>query len=382
MEPTSTPRPEATSPSAARGAASGVESTDSLRALQAFIRGRGFDDAEVEEVVSLRPEESDGLKAMGYGAPVRVGFRAEGERHDWVFRTANTDSFGHERNADRWSALVLARDTFGNLPQHVRPRAFGVLTTEGERVAIPDGQPFLVTDYVPGRPYARDLERAAGDRRASAHDRQRAERLARYLAEVHAERESTALYRRAVRDLVGHGEGIFGLTESYPEHDPVAPRSRLQALEAHAIRWRWRLFEAEQRCRRTHGDFHPFNLLFDDEDRLHVLDCSRGAAGDPADDLTALSINYYFFALRTRGAFEGAMRDLWDVFWRAYLEETQDHEVCGMVAPFFAWRTLVLASPAWYPSESATTRDRLLRFSERLLSGVRFDPRRVEEVLA
>ena len=52
-----------------------------------------------------------------------------------------------------------------------------------------------------------------------------------------------------------------------------------------------------------------------------------------------------------------------------------------MVASFFAWRGLVVASPAWYPNVSDTVRERLLCFIERLLAGEAFDPARVDELL-
>jgi len=350
--------------------------------LEAFIRTVGPADARVEAVTPLRGLESDGMKAMGYGTPVRVDFRTQGGSRRWVVRTQNRDSFGHEREADRWSSLVLARDTFALFPQHVRPRSFGVLRPDGTRVPVPEGTPFLVTDYVEGAPYAGDLVRLGTSRRARDADLARATELARYLAEIHAVPAPPELYRRAIRDVVGHGEGIFGLVESYPEHDPVAPRARLRALESHALDWRWRLFDRADRCRRTHGDFHPFNLLFDEADALHVLDASRGAAGEPADDLCALSINFLFFSLRARGQFTGALLALWDRFWTTYLATTRDPSVLEVVAPFFAWRALVLASPAWYPEETVKTRDTILGFAEQLLAGARFDPGRILELVA
>jgi hypothetical protein len=76
------------------------------------------------------------------------------------------------------------------------------------------------------------------------------------------------------------------------------------------------------------------------------------------------------------------MRTLWERFWGIYLRETGDQDLLEVVAPFFAWRSLVLASPAWYPRERVQTRDALLKFGERLLAGARFDPGRVEEVLS
>jgi len=99
------------------------------------------------------------------------------------------------------------------------------------------------------------------------------------------------------------------------------------------------------------------------------------------DDVTALSINYAFFSLVKRGAFSGALRDTWNTFWSTYLETSRDRELLHVVAPFFAWRTLVLANPLWYPSVSADVRDRLLAFAELLLGEEDFDPACIEELL-
>ena len=84
-----------------------------------------------------------------------------------------------------------------------------------------------------------------------------------------------------------------------------------------------------------------------------------------------------FYRLRWRMASKRmmapAMAALRDSVWWAM----------GMVMGVWAkWRALVLASPAWYPTETAATRNALLSFGERLLNGARFDPSRVEEVLA
>ena len=289
------------------------------------------------------------------------------------------DNHGHDRRSDRLAALTLCKDTFNGMPQHVRALDFGAFDQAGRMVSIPDGEPFLVTDYAPGQLYARDLARLAPEDSAPSKDRHRARALAKYLAEVHQVAGTKETYRRSIRDTVGSGEGVLGLIDTYP--DEVVPSSRLERIERSVLGWRWRLRRTESRCRRTHGDFHPYNLLFD-EDRLHVLDCSRGAVGEPADDTTCLSINYLFFAMVHRQAFVGALRELWEDFWAEYLERSEDRAMLGVVAPFFAWRALVLASPAWYPDVSDSVRDVVLRFAERLLDGDAFDPSRVEELLS
>ena len=52
------------------------------------------------------------------------------------------------------------------------------------------------------------------------------------------------------------------------------------------------------------------------------------------------------------------------------------------VAPFFAWRALVLASPIWYPHITPADRERILAFAERALAAERFDPAWGAEAMA
>jgi Ser/Thr protein kinase RdoA (MazF antagonist) len=179
---------------------------------------------------------------------------------------------------------------------------------------------------------------------------------------------------RAIRDLVGHGECIAGLADSYPEGVPMAPRERLEALERSCLEWRFRLRTKVERLRRTHGDFHPFNVLFTDEGTsLAVLDTSRGSEGEPADDVACLAINYLFFGLGLpRATFERTFARLWSAFFEGY-GASDDDELFSVLAPFFAFRALVLASPLWYPELPARDRDRVLSFAERALGAPRVD---------
>ena len=45
-----------------------------------------------------------------------------------------------------------------------------------------------------------------------------------------------------------------------------------------------------------------------------------------------------------------------------------------MLAPWLAWRCLVVACPRFYPRLPAEARDRVLRLAERALSESAFDP--------
>lgn len=355
-------------------------------ALLEYLRTRHLGcDVRLLGLAPLGASAQAELKDYGYGRPLRITYEAGGVTRDVVFRTMSPDPFGHDRRADRAQVLLDAYETFARVPGHVRPLDVGTVDAQGVPRSFEPGEPFLLTDYVTGRLYADDLREAA--RRGSARplDLSRAATLAGYLAGLHAEAAAPSAHRRAVRDMIGSGEGIFGICDSYPPDSVVSPPRRLRDIERKAVMWRWRLQKHARRARRTHGDFHPFNLLFREGSDFSVLDCSRGGAGDPADDVTCLSINYLFFTLAYcdsgKAAFTGPLRELWEVFWATYLQETGDRQLLAVAAPFFAWRALVVASPAWYPNVSNVVRNRLIRFAERLLDGERFEPHAVESLL-
>jgi hypothetical protein len=108
-----------------------------------------------------------------------------------------------------------------------------------------------------------------------------------------------------------------------------------------------------------------------------VLDRSRGEWGDPADDLACLTLNYLFFSLQRSGRLEGAFERLFRRFWDRYLEASADREILEVVAPYYAFRALVVANPLWYPNLPAGLRRRVLDFLLAVLSDERFDPARV-----
>jgi thiamine kinase-like enzyme len=230
--------------------------------------------------------------------------------------------------------------------------------------------------------YAEDLKRLAADGNLLPEDHVRVTSLADYLAEIHAVKQTAPdLYHRGIRDLLGHGEGVMGMTDSYPPDFSVAPPARLRAIEKRMIDWRWQLRDRTGRLSQVHGDFHPWNILFQADGDFFLLDRSRGEWGEPADDVSAMSINYIFFALQRGSSYTGPYQVLFDLFWEQYLSQTQDVEISRVIQPFFAWRALVLAHPLWYPNLSRETREMLFRFAENVLEESWFDPKRINDYL-
>jgi hypothetical protein len=80
------------------------------------------------------------------------------------------------------------------------------------------------------------------------------------------------------------------------------------------------------------------------------------------------------FGMEHRAAWATGLGRLWDRFWERYFLSSGDTGVLETVAPYFAWRGLVLASPVWYPRLAADDRARVLDFAERVLAAERFDP--------
>jgi len=330
-------------------------------------------NAEIK-VVSLREfkkdESGEELKAFGYGSPVLVEFTREGEKRERaVLRTMGPSIFGHERASDRACALLLDYATFNTLPRHVRSLDIGAFTKEGKLISLGGIEEFfLLAQYAPGALYAHDLQHIMVTEKLTEKDEARALALAEYLAHIHScKRDAPELYRRRLRDLVGHGEGIMGLTDSYPPEFQLAPPDFLEDVEKKCVAWRWRIKDKVHRLSQVHGDFHPFNVLFQEGTKFTLLDRSRGEWGEPADDVSCMAINYVFFSLQRYGSLTGPFQRLFHLFWDHYMELTGDEEILSVVQPFFAWRGLVIASPLWYPRLTPEVRQKILNFIRNVL---------------
>jgi tRNA A-37 threonylcarbamoyl transferase component Bud32 len=323
------------------------------------------------------------LKTFGYGTPVFLEFEMDGEKRKAVLETMSPSSFGHEHFSDRAQTILWEHRAFNDLPRHVRSIDSGAFLRSGALISTGQSEEFfLLTDFVEGEGYFRDLDRIASTGTATTSDIARTRTLAAYLADIHARKHSSpSLYARRIRDLLGHGECIMGLIDNYPASHEFIDRDMLKRIELACVERRWRIKDRSHRLCQVHGDFHPWNILFRQDADFTLLDRSRGEWGEAADDTTCMTINYLFSSLLHSGAFEGPFEHLWRTFWEQYLETTGDHEMLDVAAPFLAWRGLVLASPVWYPRLPSGVRKTLFAFILNVLAGDRFDYARVDRYL-
>lgn len=355
------------------------------QSLEQYLRARFGPEAKLLSFGEIGKESSKGTqKQYGYGTPVKVTFRAGRHVRSAVLETMKPGPFGHEHFADRAQAMLWDYESYGRLPRHVKALDVGAFTDKQTLISVSDAREFFVlTQWTEGKSYHLDLERFAKGGRLRTLDRKRTVALARYLAQIHTRKRRDAdLYRRRLRELIGHGECIMGLTDNYPKRFGFITEELLRAIEDACNRWRWRLRDKTGRLSQVHGDFHPYNVLFGAGTDFSVLDRSRGEWGEPADDVTAMTMNYLLNSLIRWGRLQGPFEVLFRLFWETYVEASRDKDVTATAAPFFAFRGLVVASPVWYPKLSIDVRRSIFRFIENVLDVPRFDPARVNEYCA
>lgn len=347
--------------------------------IETYIRTVAGPSARVLNLDVLGKSGKDELKGYGYGTPVVIDYEADGKSRRAVLHTVTPGPFGHEHMSDRAQSLIWEHSSFNNLPCHVRSIDVGAFRRDGSAVSLGNAEEFfLLTEYVEGRGYFEDLLRMKDDPKLTDADIARADTLCDYLAEIHSVKGGDpGLYRRRIRELVGHSECIMGLIDSYPSDSESINARLLQEIERLCVDWRWRLKNRVHRLRQAHGDFHPWNILFGAGTQFSLLDRSRGEWGDPADDVSCLTMNYVFFSLQRSGRLDGNFESMFLRFWQRYLAATGDNEMLEVVAPFFAFRGLVMAHPVWYPKLDPVVRRKLFNFMFAVLNRNRFDPSQV-----
>ncbi len=338
-------------------------------AIKAYIFQR-FKDIVSVDIKKL------GAGVQGSGFLIEMKTR-QGEK-SYVVKTLLKDNFGHDYPSDRAAVFLLDLETYNNLPKHVRAVDVLAEMKDGTAKSIGGGiEYYLIMEKVEGRDYFNNLKAFAHKDKLEPQDAQKITAMALYLAKIHAiKKDSRTLYWRKLRDTVGHGECLMGVFDIYPEG--VVPYEIMTSIIKKSVDWIYRLKPRYKRLSQVHGDFHPGNIWFKDNNDFILLDRSRGPWGEPADDITALAINYIFFSLMNHGDIRGAYRQGLELFFKEYIRASGDEEITGVVAPFFAFRAAVVANPIFYPELTPEAREKIFLFADSVLSSDTFS---VEKLL-
>jgi hypothetical protein len=324
------------------------------------------------------------IRKLGSGVQ-GSGFLVEMKTRDviksYVVKALLAEHFGHDYPSDRAAVFLLDLDEYKTLPQHVQ--AVDVLSEmeDGSIKSIGGGKEYyLLMERGSGKHYFHDLSALSQKKRLEISDIEKIKAMTSYLASIHSvKKDSKTLYWRKLRDTVGHGECLMGIFDTYP--DGTLDYDEITAIIKKSVDWIYRLKPNYNRLSKIHGDFHPGNIWFKGNTDFILLDRSRGPWGEPADDITALTINYIFFSVKQYEDISGPYLEALNLFFKEYLTLTHDTELSDVVAPFFAFRGIVVANPVFYPDLTSKQRGLLFSFVKNVLDAERFELELIHDYL-
>ena len=190
---------------------------------------------------------------------------------------------------------------------------------------------FLLTEFVDGTGYFKDLERIRDGAAANGAGLPEGQGLPITWSEIHAEEA-----RRTRRSIpAGSGSCWATANASWASWTITRPpsNSSTRTCSSGSRQPVWTgaggSRTGRERLCRVHGDFHPWNILFREGHGFTVLDRSRGEWGEPADDVATMTINYIFFSLQRSGRLEGDLEKMFRLFWDTYLDQDRRPARCS-----------------------------------------------------
>jgi len=298
-------------------------------------------------------------------------------------------NFGHDYTCDRAQVLILANSCYNKLPNHVR-----TIDVVGESkdalISLGNAHEFyLLMEEAKGKSYSEDLDKIFQNG-IDDKDKEKVKFLARYLAGIHKKANFSkdvkrSLYRRKIRDTIGHGECLMGVIDLYDQE--IFLGINLTDIVCKAVERGGKVKGKSERLAVIHGDFHPGNIWFEEDNtvgkkrlNLTVLDRSRGEYGDAADDIACLIMNYIHYSIRKYGKFDSEFKELTKIFMDEYLKWTNDYEIFEVMQVFFAFRSVVVANPLFY-KDTDDVKIKLLKFGRNALDYDKFEIERVNEMI-
>jgi aminoglycoside phosphotransferase (APT) family kinase protein len=330
---------------------------------------------------ALKGMERRGKGTHGTGYLLR--FTLPGEERELILKSLSPSGFGHDHYSDRAQVLLLAQSNYNEMDKHVQ--ALDVVgDSPGRLISLREAREFFIfMEKAQGTEYFKDLDTVLEQGRLDRRNRERAQELARFAAGVHQKKytgdEAKTLYRRRIRDLIGHGECIMGIIDAYDGADFTSDAELVEYAEK-ALPWWGGIRNRAERLCEVHGDFHPGNIWFEERDFV-LLDRARGTWGEPADDVSCLGANYIYYAIKERDSFNGPFAELFHIFTETYVDETRDYGFFDVAPPFFAFRVLVIAHPKFYPHDGPEIKRRLLNFGLSVLEDDKFHVDRINDYL-
>ncbi|MBW1786846.1 MAG: hypothetical protein JRK53_09570 [Deltaproteobacteria bacterium] len=169
-----------------------------IEKIDVYLKEQFGPDSRLEAIRHL----GEGIHGVAYELTVSQ----KGRTRRLIMKTLFPSGFGHDHYSDRAQVLLLAHANYNKLDRHVK--AIDVVGEAGDRfISLHGVKEFYIF-----------MEEAQGKSYFEA-DRARARILADYLLVIHKAQypgeNAKVLYRRRIRELLGHGECIMGIIDAY-----------------------------------------------------------------------------------------------------------------------------------------------------------------------
>jgi len=182
-----------------------------------------IDEAKASNYLSKILQQNFQLKSIKQlgagilGIAYRLELEVEGEKRLLVLKTLSSKGFGQDFSADRANRLIYAHSVYNKLLNHVKSYDVGAILNDGSLTSLSEADEFfLIMDFIDGQSYAEDLERIKERGTSTVLDIERVKILAEYEAKIHSSRiDNPPLYIRRIRDLIGRGDCIMGIIDTY-----------------------------------------------------------------------------------------------------------------------------------------------------------------------
>jgi aminoglycoside phosphotransferase (APT) family kinase protein len=279
----------------------------------------------------------------------------KGEKKQYVLKTLREQGFGHDYPSDRANVVIRSLLDYNLLPNHIKAMNVGSIQENDSLLSI--GKPkdfFIIMEEAKGTDYWKDMDEIRERGRLSENDKSRIKLIANYLAKIHSEKytsdNSESLYKRVIRDFVGHGELTMGVLDTFPKKLDFVTNQKLVEIVKKMVEWWEKIKYRHERLSVVHGDFYQGNIWFDN-DKLVVLDRSRFRYGEPADDTTCLTTNFITYSVFAYGEFKDPFKELLELFFMEYFKKRNDPELFKVSPLFHAFRALVSIHPLFYNAD-------------------------------
>jgi len=277
------------------------------------------------------------------------------EKKRFILKTFKGEGFGQDYPADRASSVIRSLMDSPLLENHIKILDAGSIQEDSSLMSL--GNPkdfFIIMEEVRGMDYWKDLDEIRDKKKLDEKDVERIKILAKYSATIHKQKydgpHAEQLYRRIVRDFVGHGELTMGVIDSFPDKLDFVNGDDIVKIVKKMVEWWDKIKNKSHRLNVLHGDFYPSNIFFDGE-KLLVTDRSRFRYGDAADDVSAFAINLINYSVLAYGDYRNPFKKLFEMFFEEYFKNRKDDKMFEVIPFFFAFRALVCIHPVFYSAE-------------------------------